>query len=77
LATHQPDLILVSAGFDAHQLDPLADINLLEDDFTWITELIVDAAETYCAGRVVSALEGGYHLESLNSSALAHLRALA
>ena len=74
--THQPDLILVSAGFDAHQLDPLAALNLQERDFQWITEQIVSIANRYSQGRVVSTLEGGYDLEALARSAQAHIEAL-
>ncbi len=73
LAAHKPELILVSAGFDAHQLDPLAQINLVEADFAWITDLIVDAANQYANGRVLSTLEGGYDLDALARSVEAHL----
>ncbi|MEM9623454.1 MAG: histone deacetylase family protein, partial [Pseudomonadota bacterium] len=76
LAAHQPDLILVSAGFDAHALDPLAQLNLDNDDFVWVTQLIVDCAERYASGRVVSTLEGGYDLATLNSCVEDHLHAL-
>ncbi len=77
LADHRPDLILVSAGFDAHRLDPLAELRLDEEDFRWVTRLIVEAAETYARGRVVSTLEGGYDLAALAVSVAAHLEALA
>ncbi len=77
VANHQPDLILVSAGFDAHQLDPLANLNLTEADFRWATELIVQLANECCEGRVVSTLEGGYDLAALASSVEVHLDALA
>ena len=77
LQRHQPQLILVSAGFDAHQADPLANINLVDDDFAWVTALIVDAAMQYSDGRVLSTLEGGYDLNALVSSAAAHLACLA
>lgn len=73
----QPTLILVSAGFDAHVDDPLGDLLLDEDDFAWITELIVDAARRHAQGRIVSVLEGGYHLPALARSVAAHLGALA
>ncbi len=76
LERHRPQLILVSAGFDAHRLDPLAQLELEEADFRWITELIVDQAEAYAAGRVVSTLEGGYDLVALAQSATAHTAAL-
>ncbi len=76
LQQHQPQLILLSAGFDAHRLDPLANINLVEDDFAWVTQLAVDQARETAQGRVVSVLEGGYDLTALASSAEAHLEAL-
>lgn len=72
-----PDLILVSAGFDAHQADPLAQINLQFDDYRWITREICDYAAQACNGRVVSVLEGGYDLEALGPCARAHVEALA
>jgi len=73
---HQPEIIFISAGFDAHELDPLAQINLSKDDFTWITNEIVHLANKHCEGRVVSTLEGGYHLEALCESVQCHLEAL-
>ena len=72
-----PDLILVSAGFDAHHKDPLAQIELDTEDYGWITREIAALAEEACAGRLVSILEGGYHLEALAASARAHVKALA
>lgn len=77
LARHRPDLILVSAGFDAHRADPLASLELDEDDFRWITRLIVDAANRHAGGRIVSTLEGGYDLEALARCVAVHLQALA
>jgi acetoin utilization deacetylase AcuC-like enzyme len=77
LAAHRPHLILVSAGFDAHRRDPLADINLTETDFAWVTRTIVDAANAYADGRIVSVLEGGYDLQALAASAEAHIGVLA
>ncbi|HIG39151.1 MAG: histone deacetylase family protein [bacterium] len=76
LQEHKPDIIFISAGFDAHRDDPLAEICLLEDDYRWITGMITDLAENYSQGRIVSTLEGGYNLESLASSALAHVERL-
>lgn len=76
LKAHQPQLVLVSAGFDAHEADPLAQLRLTVDDFRWVTELIVQAAERYCEGRIVSVLEGGYDLDALCASVTAHLNAL-
>lgn len=76
LERHRPQVILISAGFDAHRLDPLAQMELEETDFRWITELIVDQAEAHAGGRVVSTLEGGYDLAALAQSASAHTAAL-
>jgi len=74
---HQPDLILVSAGFDAHQMDPLAALNLDDADFTWVTDLIVAMAKEHTFGKIISVLEGGYDLKALGQSVTAHLKALA
>ncbi|TCI00542.1 histone deacetylase family protein [Roseococcus sp. SYP-B2431] len=71
-----PQLIVVSAGFDAHARDPLAQLRLHEADFAWITEEICWLADRCCGGRVVSLLEGGYDLEALAASAAAHVQAL-
>lgn len=71
-----PDLILVSAGFDAHARDPLASQQLEAEDFAWATRAIVSVASRRARGRVVSSLEGGYDLEALGQSARAHVRAL-
>ena len=76
LEAFQPNLILVSAGFDAHAADPLGDLLLDEDDFRWITELIVAAANQYAQGRIVSVLEGGYDLAALASCVRVHVEAL-
>lgn len=73
---HAPELILVSAGFDAHARDPLANQRLEAADYDWATRAIVDVARLRSGGRVVSSLEGGYDLEALGQSALAHVRAL-
>src|SRR4029453_18591862 len=73
LVRHEPDLVLVSAGFDAHARDPLGDLELVEDDYRWITDLIVSFANDYAEGRVVSTLEGGYDLDALARSVGAHL----
>ena len=72
-----PDLILISAGFDAHRRDPLAHQSLEAEDFAWATRAVLEVARTRCRGRVVSSLEGGYDLEALGQSALAHVQALA
>ncbi len=71
-----PDLILISAGFDAHRRDPLAEMNLDEADFAWATERVMEAAARHCGGRIVSVLEGGYDLAALAASAAAHVRTL-
>jgi acetoin utilization deacetylase AcuC-like enzyme len=71
-----PDLILVSAGFDAHLRDPLASQSLEAEDFAWATRAVASVANRRCAGRIVSSLEGGYDLEALGRSAVAHVRAL-
>jgi len=76
LEAFHPELILVSAGFDAHRDDPLAALELDEDDFAWITAELVRVAEHSCAGRVVSTLEGGYDLDALAASTAAHVGAL-
>ncbi len=71
-----PELILLSAGFDAHRGDPLASLELVEEDFAWITERLCDAADTHAEGRIVSCLEGGYSLRALADSAAAHVDVL-
>ncbi len=71
-----PDLIIISAGFDAHQRDPLGNINLVEADYVWITRRLMEIARRSCGGRVVSVLEGGYDLNSLARSVAAHVGAL-
>jgi acetoin utilization deacetylase AcuC-like enzyme len=71
-----PDLILISAGFDAHARDPLAEQALEAEDFAWATRAVAAVARATCAGRIVSSLEGGYDLEGLGQSALAHVKAL-
>lgn len=76
LDAFRPDLIIVSAGFDAHTRDPLANINLLEDDFVWITNKLLDTADRHANGRLVSILEGGYDLKALASSTGEHVSAL-
>jgi acetoin utilization deacetylase AcuC-like enzyme len=71
-----PDLVIISAGFDAHRRDPLANLNLVEADFLWATEALMDAAATACDGRVVSVMEGGYDLQALAGSVAVHVGAL-
>lgn len=72
----KPELLLISAGFDAHADDPLAGMRLVEDDFAWVTEQLCDLADRHCQGRVVSTLEGGYDLEALAASTAVHVQVL-
>lgn len=76
LARWQPELVLVSAGFDAHSDDPLGGLDWQEEDFRWLTATICDLANASCAGRVVSCLEGGYDLGALAASVVAHVEEL-
>ncbi len=76
LEEFNPDLILISAGFDAHKDDPLGQMKLDEGDYIWITERIIDVAAKYCNGKIISSLEGGYNLEALAKSTAAHVKAL-
>jgi acetoin utilization deacetylase AcuC-like enzyme len=76
LEEFRPDFVLISAGFDAHRSDPLAQLNLVEADFAWATERLVELAGRQCRGRIVAALEGGYDLDALAASAAAHVAAL-
>lgn len=77
LEKFKPQMVFVSAGFDAHALDPLAELRLVREDYIWITEFIKDIARKHAQGRIVSSLEGGYDLPSLADSACAHVRTLA
>ena len=72
----KPDLVLVSAGFDAHREDPIADLCLEDEDYYWVTRLALDIAALYADNRLVSVLEGGYNLKSLARSTEAHVKAL-
>ena len=76
LHAFKPQLVLVSAGFDAHRNDPLADLKLGQEDYAWITERLVALAQAHAGGRLVSTLEGGYELTALAASASAHVSAL-
>lgn len=76
LENFRPDLILISAGFDAHRADPLAQMALVEEDFAWVTGRLCEIAAEFCEGRVVSVLEGGYDLRALGASAAAHVTSL-
>jgi acetoin utilization deacetylase AcuC-like enzyme len=71
-----PDLIIISAGFDAHRLDPLGGLELVEADFAWVTKRLMEIAGRHAKGRIISILEGGYDLEGLARSAAAHVEAL-
>ena len=71
-----PDLVIISAGFDAHHRDPLGSLQLTEEDFAWVTLKLMEAAEIHCGGRVVSVLEGGYDLQGLAASTGIHVQAL-
>ncbi len=77
-ALHQfnPDFVLISAGFDAHRDDPLASIRLVEDDYRWVTQALMDMADRHCKGRVISVLEGGYNLKALADSVAVHVKTL-
>jgi acetoin utilization deacetylase AcuC-like enzyme len=72
----RPELMIISAGFDAHMRDPLANINLTEADFVWATQKLMDVADNCAGGRVVSLLEGGYDLQALGNSVAAHVATL-
>ena len=72
----EPELILISAGFDAHKDDPLAYLKLTEDDYRWVTGEIMKLANEFCKGRIVSSLEGGYNLDALGRSVTEHIRVL-
>lgn len=76
IAAFKPEFIFFSAGFDAHQSDPLANLRLIGEDYQWITNEIVNLANKYCNGKVVSVLEGGYNLEALASCVPMHVNAL-
>ena len=73
----KPEMLFISAGFDAHREDDLGNMGLVEDDYVWITEQMRDVAKRYASGRIVSCLEGGYNLSALGRSVVAHVRALA
>ncbi|MFK7940533.1 MAG: histone deacetylase family protein [Roseovarius sp.] len=76
LSAHQPQLLIISAGFDAHLADPLAGLNWSTSDFGWITQTLCDAADDLCGGKIVSCLEGGYDLPALAESAALHVDVL-
>jgi acetoin utilization deacetylase AcuC-like enzyme len=76
LNLHEPDLIIISAGFDAHRDDPLGSLQLTEEDFAWATLQLMEVAETHCDSRIVSVLEGGYDLQALAASVAVHIQTL-
>jgi acetoin utilization deacetylase AcuC-like enzyme len=76
LESFGPDIVLISAGFDAHEADPLANLRLLEPDFAWATEALMKIAQRRAGGRLVSMLEGGYDLDALGRSVAAHVKTL-
>jgi len=76
LDAFRPELVIVSAGFDAHRSDPLAELMLEEADYTWVTEKLLEIADKHAEGRLVATLEGGYDLSALAASAAAHIRVL-
>jgi acetoin utilization deacetylase AcuC-like enzyme len=76
LAAHQPEMLFISAGFDAHREDDMASMALVEADYAWMTEQLTAFADAHCGGRIVSMLEGGYDLSALGRSVVAHVRAL-
>jgi acetoin utilization deacetylase AcuC-like enzyme len=73
----KPQLVLISAGFDAHRLDPIGSLGLESEDFADLTQMVMDVAQTHCQGRIVSLLEGGYHLDALAESVMLHLQTLS
>lgn len=77
LNAFEPQLIIISAGFDAHREDDLGQMGLVEDDYVWMTQQLMDVANRYCDGKIVSCLEGGYNLSALGRSVVAHLKTLA
>ena len=76
LRRFEPELIIISAGFDAHTSDPLAQLNLSDDDYRWVTAELMKIADACCEGRIVSVLEGGYSLAALASSTAVHVETL-
>jgi acetoin utilization deacetylase AcuC-like enzyme len=77
LQAFKPQLIMISAGFDAHREDDLGQMGLVEDDYVWITQQLMNVANQTCKGKIVSCLEGGYNLSALGRSVVAHLKTLA
>jgi acetoin utilization deacetylase AcuC-like enzyme len=76
LENHKPDVLFISAGFDAHTEDPLGELRFVESDYAWITSQLITIAERFCQGRIVSTLEGGYDLDALARSVETHMGTL-
>ncbi|HAX10723.1 MAG TPA: deacetylase, partial [Marinobacter hydrocarbonoclasticus] len=76
LQDFRPQLVLISAGFDGHRLDPMAELNLETEDYRWLTEMLVSVAHDHSNDRIISTLEGGYHLKALAEGVAAHLEVL-
>ena len=77
LEAHRPEMIFISAGFDAHREDDMGQLGLVEQDYVWITQRLKAVADRHGQGRIVSVLEGGYNLSALARSVEAHVRVLA
>ena len=77
LHAHRPEMVFISAGFDAHREDEMAQLGLVEADYVWLTEQIMAVAQEHAQGRIVSSLEGGYNLSALARSVVAHVKTLA
>ena len=77
LRAFQPEMIFISAGFDAHREDDMGQLGLVEADYAWITRKVMEIASEYAKGRIVSCLEGGYNLSALGRSVIAHVKTLA
>ena len=77
METYRPELIIISAGFDAHRDDDMGQMTLLERDFIWLTKQLMGVADRHCQGRIISFLEGGYNISALARSATEHVRTLA
>jgi acetoin utilization deacetylase AcuC-like enzyme len=76
LEEFKPEMIFISAGFDAHREDDMGNLGMVEADYAWITQRVLDVAKRFAQGRVVSCLEGGYNLSALGRSVAAHVRVL-
>ena len=77
LHAHKPEMLFISAGFDAHREDDIGGMALVEADYAWMTEQLMQIADQYAQGRIVSCLEGGYNLSALGRSVAAHIKVLA